>query len=715
MIASGRVLDRLPAEEPCLGALFTSYTFDPAFFEDHVLRAVLRLSSDPVEHPERYHHEARRALQETPVIAIVDSGERQPGRRLPFDLLEVSEVVFHPKSVLLLYRKFARVQIGSGNLTYAGYGGNTELFFCRDLAYGNEIDAALLAAFNGHFKRICGLVRNTGTQLELFQQELRRRMRTVSSKSRTGSVALLDSTSGPILEQFSALLPESAVIESVGMLAPFYERDDVGFDAASVFSSLAPRLGTEPVLDVGVAWNNPEIRCSGDSELEQGLDHLWTWAWDNEGTCELKHLVPISTGPKMLTYLDESGQRRRCPLDVVFQEIEDRNLWMQPTPQAFAPPNAVVAARAQFPKVRIWLHPSTRLVDGQPSHRPLHAKLLTASFLAGSSRGTLVLMGSPNMSRRALLMPAGAGSGNVELACAFRVDADLSLRDLVHELVCVPRSALILQDREFPELERNWSLAIDKASHDPRGRSLVVTWSPVATALTGWSLSYEGEPIAGSTTAPTEPVTVSDFVLSPSTAELVLHVNSREYPVSILVMDLSALPATPDGTEMGLDELILLLGHSINVERAAKIAARRAPGGNGGKNPDAFFGEGFVPTDVFRAWWSIARELQDADLSVQAVRVRLEGALGVEAAWTSMLDALKQKSLSSEKVWFYGAELLRTLTGIELPQAEDRAAKAELIEGFRKRVRKDLENLNFDDQGRAWLSSVFDFYGRSDT
>lgn len=715
MIDSDRVLDRLSVEEPCFGALFTSYSFDPAFFEDHVLRAVLRLASDPVEQRERYHHEARRALQETPVVAIVDSGERQPGRRLPFDLLEVSEVVFHPKAALLLYRNFARLQIGSGNLTYAGYGGNTELFLCRDLVYSNEVDAALLAEFDQQLQRICGFVRSSGTQLELFQQELQRRMRPFSPKPRKGGVALLGSTSGSILEQFAALLPESAVIESVGMLAPFYERDDVGFDAASVFGSLAQRLGTEAILDVGVAWNNPEIRCPGDSELEQGLGHLWTWAWDNEGTSELEHLVPMSIGPKMLTYLDEAGQRRRCPLDVVFQEIEDRNLWMQPTPQAFAPPNAVAAARTQFPEVRIWLHPSTRLVDGQPSHRPLHAKLLMASFLAGSSRGTLVLMGSPNMSRRALLMPAGAGAGNVELAFVFRVDTDLYLCDLVPQLVFAPSSALTLQDREFPQSEFNWSLAIDEASHDPRSRNLVVTWSPVAADLLGWSLSYGGELIAGSNAAPTVPVTISDFVLSPSTAELVLHVNSREYPVSILVVDLSALPMSPAGTEIGLGELIMLLGHNVDAERAAKVAARRASRGNNGENPNSFFGEGFEPTDVFRAWWSVASELQDPDLTVQAVRVRLEGTLGVDAAWTNMLDAVGQELLSSEEVWFYGGELLRTLTSIQLPQAVDQAAKVQLIERFCKRVRNDMRSLKFDDQGRTWVSSVFDFYERSDT
>jgi hypothetical protein len=74
-ISSGRVLDRLVAEERCLGAVFTAYGFDPAFFEDHVLRAVLRLTSDPLEQASRYHAEARRTLQETPVVAV-GPGER---------------------------------------------------------------------------------------------------------------------------------------------------------------------------------------------------------------------------------------------------------------------------------------------------------------------------------------------------------------------------------------------------------------------------------------------------------------------------------------------------------------------------------------------------------------------------------------------------------------------------------------------------------------
>ncbi|MFQ3452012.1 hypothetical protein PMN64_01595 [Bradyrhizobium sp. UFLA01-814] len=254
-IESGRVLDRLPAEERCRGAVFTSYSFDPAFFEENVLRAVLRLTSDPVEQVERYHNEARRALQETPVAVVVDAGERRAGRRLPYDLLEVSDVVFHPKSVLLLYRDFARLLIGSGNLTRPGFGENTELFVSTDLIYANDADMSLLDGFDQHLGRIEALVRRTGTQLHQIRNEIQRKSRSASPIPAAG-LAFLDSTTGPIMDQFAALIPADALITSVGMLAPFYETDDVDDagvpDESSVFGAFARRIASESTLDVGL-------------------------------------------------------------------------------------------------------------------------------------------------------------------------------------------------------------------------------------------------------------------------------------------------------------------------------------------------------------------------------------------------------------------------------------------------------------------------------
>lgn len=490
ILSTGRVLDRLPAEEPCLGAFFASYSFDPKFFEEHVLRAILRLTSDPVEQADRYHQEARRALQETPVVAVVDAGERQPGRRLPFDLLEVAEVVFHPKSVLLLYREHARMLIGSGNLTFSGYGGNTELYCCLELAYEISADAALLKRFDDHIGRVASLVRRQGTQLELFRDELRRRLPAAPTGNELGDLELLDSTQGPIMQQLVDLLPENATIERTGMLAPFFERDDASEpDTSSVFGALTSRLAKTAILEVGVAWENPQVHATALSNLEIGLDRIWSWAYEEGGNRKLAHLIPTGIGPNTLSCLDEAGQGRRHQLDEVLAAIEERELWQQPPPIAFAPDQTLRASSRIFAETILWLHPATRLVEGRPVHRPLHAKLLLIGFRSDQSAGTLVMCGSPNMSRRALLLPVGPGEGNAELAVAFRLDEELTLRDLVPELVYVPMATFQLQERVFPEVNHNWAIAIDEATHDPRERTLVVRWSEQAQDMTGWRLT----------------------------------------------------------------------------------------------------------------------------------------------------------------------------------------------------------------------------------
>lgn len=708
-ITSGRVLERLPAEEPCLGALWTSYSFDPAFFEEHVLRAVLRLTSDPVEQAERYHLEAQRALQESPVVAIVDAAERRPGRRLPYDLLEVSTTVFHAKSTLLLYRTHARLMLGSGNLTFSGYGGNAELFLCLQLTYKDKADAALLTIFDEHLSRLRKLVRHTGTQFDLFRDELRRRLGDAPRSSTSNTIAFLDSTKGPIIEQLKALLPEGAVVKSLGMLAPFYERDDASeLDATSVFGFLAPQAAEGITLDVGIAWDNPQVQASETSQLEAGLNRIWTWSRHGEGTRSIEHIIPASIGPNSISYFDEAGQGRRWPLAEVQEAIEQRDLWMQPQIVAFAPRNTISNATKRFSEVRLWLHPATRLVNGRPIHRPLHAKLLAIGFTSGTSKGTLVLMGSSNMSRRALLMQAGAGLGNVETGLAFRIDAALSLRDFVPELIHAPRSALELKEREFPDHECNHALAIDEATYNPQAHSLVVTWAATAVELPAWRLTYGGKSLAESDTSPITPLTIEPFDLKATTAEIVLHVDGREYSVPILVTDLAALPAGPAGSSMNLEELLMLLGRRIGIERATQVAGRRVAGEDDALG--SFFGEGFTPTDVFRAWWAVAEDLKDPNLSVPAFRLRLEGTLGVGAAWSCMLEAVNHATLPVEEAWFYGAELLREIANVKLPLADDQEAKTKILSGFRDRVQKDLASITFDDGSRPWVERILTFY-----
>lgn len=712
-IESGRVLDRLPAEERCRGAVFTSYSFDPAFFEENVLRAVLRLTSDPVEQVERYHNEARRALQETPVAVVVDAGERRAGRRLPYDLLEVSDVVFHPKSVLLLYRDFARLLIGSGNLTRPGFGENTELFVSTDLTYASDADMSLLDGFDQHLGRIAALVRRTGTQLHQIRDEIQRKSRSASLIPSAG-LAFLDSTTGPIMDQFAALIPADALVTSVGMLAPFYETDDADDagvpDESSVFGAFAGRITPESTLDVGLRWENPQIQPTAPTDLNKGLNRIWAFK-SNEKDAVLAYRIPTELTRNTMVYLDGAGQRRRMPLDEAIASVEDRTFWMQPDPLAFAPRQTIANAAKRFSKVRHWLHPASRIADGRAAHRPLHAKMLAVAYRSGTDEATLILMGSPNMSRRALLLQSGKGLGNVEVGLAFSIEGRFELRHFVPDLVHAPPSACTPAEREFPEKDRNFALAIDEASHDPGAKTLRVSWAPSATELPPWRLSYDGRDIASSVEPPSVTVLVDDFTLNPSTAEVVLHVNGKEYPAPILVTDLVGLPVTASGAGVGLDELLMLLSRRIGTERTLLIAERRNSKSDDGLT--SLFGEGFSPTDVFKAWWCAAEDLADADLSVQAFRLRLEGALGIGAAWSCMLQAVEQSTMAREEAWFFGAELLRSLSEFNLLQSPELDAKLRMMTAFKARVRSDMEAIRLSAGTRPWKDHVLRFYGET--
>jgi hypothetical protein len=104
-------------------------------------------------------------------------------------------------------------------------------------------------------------------------------------------------------------------------------------------------------------------------------------------------------------------------------------------------------------------------------------------------------MGSANMSRRALLLRARPGEGNVELGLAFRLRGAHSLVDFASELVHVAPSILDLKDRDFPDVGRNYALAIDAAIHDPAAHTLEVKWSAEAAGLVNWLLTYDGEDV----------------------------------------------------------------------------------------------------------------------------------------------------------------------------------------------------------------------------
>ncbi|WP_437737339.1 phospholipase D family protein [Sorangium sp. So ce1335] len=721
-LGSARPLDRLVAEEPCYGAVFCSYTFDPAFFEEQVLRAVLRLTSDPQEQAPRFHDEAIRALQATPVACIVDAGMRQPGRRLPYDLLEVHTRVFHPKLVLLLFEEFARVQIGSGNLTRGGYGERTELFFLRDLRYEAPEDAALLRDLERFLADIAGLARTPGTQLGLVRDELARRLGTATAAAPSApSLQILHSTRHPILPRFLALLPADARLTRVGVLAPFFERDDA--DAADVdeISSVLDALmrarpARSPALDLGLLWDDDPAAAPSapvNVALEREIGRLWRW--DTAGGAgkepSVDYLTLTAVTAAQIQFEDRHGVARRRPRGELEAAIAEGRARPVQGVVAFAPRRIVERLRKDGADVHVWLHPARRREDGLWVNRPLHAKLFTVTVERRRQVLTYVLVGSPNASRRALLQDVEQG-GNVELAVAFVLEGEHALADFAPALVHGRVETVEFAERVFPESQSNLAVWIESAIHDAEQRTLTVTWANEGPAPLGpFLLTYAGQLLASGDGPPGEPTRVEGFTLANAPCELVLAACGREFTIPILVRDLAMLPASAALHDLDLRELLALLGRRIGVERLAGL--RSDPSSVGMESVlETIFGDGFGPVDVFKAWWGIAHDLAEPGLSAPALRAMLLGPLGAAAVWKRMREAVGvPDGLTRDEAWLYGAELLRTLAEVELPEDATAPRKREILAELTGGLHADLAALQPADDGRPWVQRILNYYG----
>ncbi|NUQ72875.1 MAG: hypothetical protein HUU21_04890 [Polyangiaceae bacterium] len=719
-LGSARVLDRLVAEELCYGAVFCSYSFDPAYFEEQVLRAVLRLSSDPQEQPLRFHGEAVRALQTTPVACIVDAGMRQPGHKLPYDLLDVHARVFHPKLALLLFDEFARLHIGSGNLTRGGFGGNTELFFIRDLHYDDADSAAVLREVDEFLADIGGLTKNPGTQLGLVRDELARRMGSGGAEPRARSCQFLCSTREAILPRFLDLIPADARVTRVGVLAPFFERDDadaaISDELSSVLTTLVKaRPKSSPTLDVGLLWDDMKsaTAATANATLDEGLGRLWSWNEGTEKDASINYITPVKLTANQVEYEDRRGERRRRPRGELEKAIQEGRARPVEGLSGFAPRKIIKMLSASGVDLHVWLHPARRFEDGVSVNRPLHAKLFTIAIERRRQELTYVLVGSPNASRRALLQGPAQG-GNVETAVAFVLEGSHAIADFAPELVHGRLESMDLVEREFPESLANLSLWIESAVHDAEQRTLTITWAKEGPAPLGpYQLFYttSDKPIAVDDGAPTHPTVVVGFTLVESSCELVLSAGEREFTIPITVRDLAMLPASPALMDLELRELLALLGRRIGAERIEVLRSNK----NGiGMAPvlEAIFGDGFGPVDVFKAWWGISGDLEDHGLSVPAFRLVVLGPIGAAAVWKRMREAVGVlDGLTRDEAWFYGAELLDTLSHVNIPEDPRAAAKRAILMEFLTALRGDLEDLVPAEDGRPWMRRILQHYG----
>ncbi|MBL9099444.1 MAG: hypothetical protein JNL82_00720 [Myxococcales bacterium] len=703
-------LECIEHDKRCLAAVFCSYTFDPLFFESHVLRTVLRLGSDPDEQTVDFLREGRAALQEVPVACFVDADARTPGQRLPYDLRLVHGRVFHPKLALILHEHYLELLLGSGNLTRGGYGDNTELWSTRTLPYADLETAAVVDELLGFLTGVERLGGLPSPQLAAIRELLRPRLAAASANAPNRSFKVLHSIDAPLLPAFLELIPLDAEIVRIGALAPFFERDDQQANDVlgmrSIFSEiLAARRSQEAIIDLGFGWQGGPLGPPPVvPPLEQGIGRLWVLRHAGDPP-SLEYLTPVKLTAKQVRHLDAHGVDRAWSRDQAEEALAERRLYPAAPLLANGPARIVEALRTQR-TLQAWLLPTSRLDEGRPVRRPLHAKLLVITTRRRGKETTYVLSGSPNLSGRALTHPSPVG--NVELAVVHVLEGAWTLPDLAPELIACPADQLELSDPIFPASGVNLGRWIADAVHDAASRELHVVWAPDIADAGPWRLSYLKRLIAEGHTPPRGELKVGEFDLSLTSCELTLEVAGETYSVPIRVLDLTRLPLDPVEASYGLAELIALLSRRIGRERLAHVVAQPRAA-HGRTLLELLFGEGFTPTDIFRAWKNVAHELAEEGLSLPAFRYILGGPLGIRVVWQRMLEAVG-KEMSREVVWFHGAELLKTLSAVVLPGDPDLPAKHAALQEWLTELRTTLERLAPDPTEQPWIEPILRFY-----
>lgn len=720
-IGATRLFEHLAKPEPIFGMLFLSYTFDPVFFEREVLATLLRIETDPDDDALRFHGEVRSALRETPVVCIVDAGAREPGRTLPYDLLEVRARTFHPKVSLVLYEEEARFAIGSGNLTRGGFGRNAELFVLRSLSYADPHDARVLRDLMDALGGLGDLVRDT-QQLQDVRREVARRIAATPPPSKPGSLALLTTAQRPMIDEIRALLPRSAVLERLGILAPFFQRDDAPElreepeSVVGALLSLAPSAGCS--LEIGCPWDDSPTghRGTPPQRVTDHLGRMWGAQVAEEEGAHVVYGVFSSVKGKTLTVQDEYANSRRYPLAQMQDSLDDGSLFLVDEIRCRAPRGVFDRLQKQHIATQLWLHPARRIERGKYLEQPLHAKVFLLGIRTGKDRSTLVVVGSPNASRRAMLQGPSEG-GNVEVAVAMLVPGDVRLVDVCPDLVACPLELVTFDEPEFPAPAVDMAAWIESADCDAASRTLTVHWAARGPApLEAWTLRYMGDPIASGSGAPPAVTVIRGFDLRTGSAEIQLVTGGVAYPIQIVVLDMAQLPADPSLVELSLEELLALVGRRLGQERVA--ALRRSRGAAGALQVlEAIHGEGVQPTDVFRACWSIGERLAQPSRGVVSFRAELEGSTGAACLWSKLREAADTGRLTSDEAWFYGHELIRSLEEVvpllRAGDVRDGAEKATLVRDFVTQRRAELAQRRPTTEGRPWMQSIATFYGEA--
>lgn len=197
---------------PWRRVVFTTYALSLSFFEAVALERLVRgggrntlILADP---------EGIRA-------GLSEQGARHVGRAYELEPVACTTGAFHPKLTCLFGDEDAHLLVGSGNLTFGGWGMNLESV--EHLHPGFAAEAFDDAADLFESLAVADTIRTGVTDdFEPIAAALRRAAR---SQPRTGGIRLLHSLAGPIANQLQALAEDLGGATRLTIVSPYFDRN----------------------------------------------------------------------------------------------------------------------------------------------------------------------------------------------------------------------------------------------------------------------------------------------------------------------------------------------------------------------------------------------------------------------------------------------------------------------------------------------------------
>lgn len=295
------------------GALFTTYALSLGFFEGSVLPSLQRAGSRST---------TLLSDVEGVVGALSETGARHVGRAYAVEPVNVDAGVFHPKLCSLLGENGPHLILGSGNLTFGGWGCNLEVIdhlipaahaaafadvatFLAELPYASRVRIAADNAFNEHVEVL----------------------RDAAGGAVEGPVRVLNNLDRAILPQLVEFAVALGGAERLTVISPY-------FGGASAVEQLAGELGLDSFevhVANRVAVNGEHFPFARSSNAERVVVEAMVSNGTSEDPLHAKLIEILCRGGRLLLSGSVNASQRALaqPINVelgVLRIFEDRTV-----------------------------------------------------------------------------------------------------------------------------------------------------------------------------------------------------------------------------------------------------------------------------------------------------------------------------------------------------------------------------------------------------